>query len=408
MNALPRPSRWHLVAAAKHIGPATVGTNVKLDEMTITATGIKVHVRMQGSAAYSTNGNYFAMYRIWVEQHRPKLNAAVSTNNTFAITATDGDGKTVVRDSAAATCRILINRACSFPGGAVAVTSRNAGLFTDAFVVGNGSPRAHGRDSGGAWAGWWTPSSVTGVPGSPITAISRSKDHLDVFVADGTGKIMTASWEPSFTGWHGWSEINNGVTAPGGAVTAVSRPDGFPLPLHRGNRRSRLHRGWSPGATGWGGWWPIPGITVVPAGARSLCYPRHGQDQLFVADAQGRRDGGGEPTARTDGGSQVLGGMTAPGAQVAAVSRRTDYLDVFHIGNDGKVYTGGWAPTPGTWGGWSAIPGIVCRGDADHRALATAGRTRCRHVEPGGEHHVGDVVAINVGVVGMVEHQLSC
>jgi len=359
VQALPRPSRWHLVSAAKHISAATVASNVKVDEMTVTATGIKVHVRTQGSAPYGLNGNYFAMYRIGWRGVAPRLNAAVSTNGTHRITATDGDGKTVVRDASSAW--LQIQQGVQFPGGAVAVTSRNAGYY-DAFVVGNDHLVHTAATSGAAWAGWWTLPTLNGVPGSPITAISRSKDHLDVFVADGSGRIMTGSWEPSFTGWHAWSQINNGVTAPGGAVTAVSRRTDFLDLFTVGTDGHVYTAAWSPSATGWGGWWQISGVTVPP-GSPITCVSRSTDKiDLFVSDAQGRlmTTSWSPAAAAWAPWSQVLGGMTAPGAQVAAVSRRADFLDVFHIGNDGKVYTGAWSPSPGTWGGWWAIPGIVC------------------------------------------------
>jgi Trypsin-like peptidase domain len=49
-----------------------------------------------------------------------------------------------------------------------------------------------------------------------ISAVSRSKDKLDIFVTDKNGVILTAAWEPVFAhGWRGWWEINGGRSASG-------------------------------------------------------------------------------------------------------------------------------------------------------------------------------------------------
>ncbi len=365
IQALPRSTRWQVLGCEKHVGPATLSSTVQVDDMTILSNSVRVHVKVQAQGGLGANGKCFALYRVAWRTLAPRLSAAVSTNASTALVATDTDGKVVVRSGSAvapywpsAWSSVALGDGAQ--GGGAAVASRNAGYF-DAFIVGKDSVVHTAATSGAAWSGWWTIPGIRGIPGSSITAISRSKDKLDVFVADAAGKVMSAAWEPSFTGWHGWWQVINGATAPGGSVTAVSRRTDFLDIFTVGTDGHVYTAAWSPTAASWGGWWPIPGITV-PAGAPIACVSRSTDKiDLFVADAQGRlMTSAWSPTTGVWAAwTQVLGGMTAPGAPIAAVSRRTDYLDVFHIGNDGQVYSA--ALSAGTWGGWWPIPGIKCQ-----------------------------------------------
>ncbi len=59
---------------------------------------------------------------------------------------------------------------------------------------------------------------------SPITAVSRSADKLDIFGTDLGGAVLTAAWQPTFDdGWHGWWPVAGGQSLPSAVVTAVSR-----------------------------------------------------------------------------------------------------------------------------------------------------------------------------------------
>ncbi len=54
------------------------------------------------------------------------------------------------------------------------------------------------------------------------------------------------------------------------------------------------------------------------------------------------------------GWTYLLGGQTAPGGHVTAVSRRPGFLDVFTVGRDGRVWTAAYDPS-NRWKGWWAI-----------------------------------------------------
>ena len=120
----------------------------------------------------------------------------------------------------------------------------------------------HGRTMTAAWAPWhtdgWTDwrhvSNGLAVPGAPVTAVSRSEDQIDIFVTGVNGGIATASWAPWHAdGWTGWSHLNGGMTLVATPVTAVSRStdqlDVFVL----GPDDRPATATWSPHAAG--GWW---------------------------------------------------------------------------------------------------------------------------------------------------------
>jgi len=140
-----------------------------------------------------------------------------------------------------------------------------------------------------------------------VWPLTRSADHLDIFVTDSSGSIQTAAWEPDFAdGWHGWWSINGGAAAPGAPIHGVSR-SADKLDLFVIGTDDRVYTAaWEADfADGWHGWW------------------------------------------------RLLDGVAAAGAHVTAVSRSADHLDVFVIGTDNSIYTAAWEPDfADGWHGW--------------------------------------------------------
>jgi len=127
------------------------------------------------------------------------------------------------------------------------------------------------------WRGWWAVPGVTATPGSPVTAVSRRTDFLDIFVSDDAGRIMTSAWQPG-RAWTGWSHVQGGLTAPGGWVTAASRSPDLLDVFVVGTDSQLYSAAWEP-ARGWAGWWPLnnakgwsPGA-AVPVACRSANLP---------------------------------------------------------------------------------------------------------------------------------------
>lgn len=249
------------------------------------------------------------------------------------------------------------------PGGAVTAVSRRPD-FLDIFVVGTDSrvyTAAWEPGSAEGWRGWWRIGDAVVPPGSAVHVVSRSLDHLDIFVTDVGGRILSAAWEPGFAdGWHGWWEVAGGRAAPGAAVTALSRaPDKLDV-FVVGTDSHVWQAAWEPGFVGgWRGWSPVldavvPATSAVTGVSRSLDHI-----DLFLTDSGGAvRSAAWEPgfTDGWHGWWGIQGGRAAAGATVSAVSRSADKLDIFVVGTDGRIYTAAWEPGfADGWHGWWPI-----------------------------------------------------
>ncbi len=256
-----------------------------------------------------------------------------------------------------------LNGGVAAPGAHVTAVSRNTDKL-DVFVVGT-----DGRVYTAAWEpsfpdwwhGWWPIGNIRVPQGAPVHAVSRSADKLDIFVTDVNGVIMTAAWEPAFTdGWHGWWELNGGRAAPGAAVTAVSR-NTDKLDVFVVGTDGRVYTAaWEPSFPDWWhGWWPIGNIRAPQRAPVHAVSRSADKLDIFVTDVNGVIMTAAWEPAFTDwwhGWWELNGGRAAPGAAVTAVSRSTDKLDAFVIGNDGRVWTAAWEPSfPDWWHGWWPI-----------------------------------------------------
>jgi len=215
------------------------------------------------------------------------------------------------------------------------------------------------------WHGWWQLNGGRGAPGSPIHGVSRSTDKLDVFVTGTDARIYTAAWEPDFTDWwHGWWSLNAGVTALRGHITVVSRNtdklDAFVV----GTDGRVYTAAWEPGFTDWWhGWWPIGDIRVPPGSMVGAVSRSPDKLDIFVTDINGVIQTAAWEPDFTDGWHgwwELNGGRAAPGAPVTAVSRSLDKLDVFVVGADGGIWTAAWEPDfTDWWHGWWRIGSVA-------------------------------------------------
>jgi hypothetical protein len=256
-----------------------------------------------------------------------------------------------------------INRGRTVPGGAISLVTRQPTLL-DVFIAGTDG-RVHtaawdaARDIfDGGWRGWWQVGDQEVLPDSPVAAVSKGPDQLDIFIAGLGGHVGWAAWDQAVANgeWRPWARVLDFQVPPGAHLSAVSRAPGridlFAVGSDETIATVSRH-------THWGGWLPIadgkaaPGapVTAVSRDANSL--------DVFVVKADGGIytspwdqdiDGGLWRAWRRIGGLEVK-----PASQVAAVARASDKLDVFIIGKEGGVWTAAWDKSGG-WNAWRKIP----------------------------------------------------
>ena len=259
------------------------------------------------------------------------------------------------------------------PGTPLTVVSRRAD-YLDVFTVGtDGGAYTCAWTPATGWRGWWRIGTATFPAGSMINAVSRSTDHLDIFATDVAGRVITAAWEPGFTSWHGWWEIRGGRARPGAPVTAVSRSQNKLDVFVVGTDGGAYTAAWEPAfADGWHGWWRI-GAPVFPQGAYLGAVTRSADHlDVFGTDTGGRIITAAWEPAFADGWHgwwEIRGGRAQPGAPVTAVSRSQNKLDVFVVGTDNTIYTAAWEPGfADGWHGWWNLNG----GKAAHGSVINA------------------------------------
>lgn len=203
----------------------------------------------------------------------------------------------------------------------------------------------------------WGLTSARAPVGAPIHAVSRSRDKLDIFFTDMSGKILSAAWEPSMPNWwQGYWHIRGGLAAPGAPVTCVSRSADKLDIFVVGTNGGIYTAAWQPGQ-GWRGWWRIGTITAPPRSHIGVVSRSRDKLDIFVCDTAGRVMTSAWEPALTGWRAwrHVRGGLGAPGAPVTAVVRAPDKLDIFVVGRDGRAWTAAWEPNGHDWRGWWPI-----------------------------------------------------
>ena len=237
------------------------------------------------------------------------------------------------------------------PGSPVSVASRGANNL-DVFVVGKDGgiyTAAWGPQTDSTWKGWWRISDLEAKPGSSVSVTSRGADWLDIFVVGNDGGIYTASWNPAFEdGWHGWWRIGDIAVDPGSPVSVVSRGADKLDVFVTGSDGGIYTAAWEPGFTdGWHGWSRIGDLAADPESY--IAAVSRGTDKLdiFVVGPDGKVQANGwEPKfpCGWKGWQNVLDASFKPGSCLGAISRSSDWLDVFAASVDSNVYTAAWNP----------------------------------------------------------------
>ncbi|MFD5179913.1 Dot/Icm T4SS effector Zinc-dependent metalloprotease LegP [Nocardia sp. NPDC058379] len=231
---------------------------------------------------------------------------------------------------------------------------------------------------------------------APVTATARRADHLDLFITGNDGRVYTSWWHAG-SEWSGfgdrWRNIG-GVFPAGAAVGAVARTSNN-LDVFTVGNDGRVYTSWWQAGSDWSGigdrWRNIGG--VFPRTARVSATARRSDHlDLFVTGNDGRVytswwHQGGDWSGVGDRWRNI-GGVFPASARVTSVARTANTLDLFITGNDGRVYTSWWQ-AGSDWSGigdrWRTIGGIFPAGapvtvvarTADHLDLFITGNDGC-------------------------------
>jgi hypothetical protein len=216
---------------------------------------------------------------------------------------------------------------------------------------------------------------------TPLTSLARYWDQMDVFAVHQDGVVYSAWWNGDrwWKGnpWHGWYRISGQAFAQRTPIAALSRNrdqiDLFAVGLDGG-----VYSTWW-NCYPWYGWFRIADRSFeqqTPIAAVSR--DRRRIDLFAVGDDGGVYSAGwsGEPwwnnpwhdSSPWHGWSRIGGRDFAQRTPVAAVARMPDRMDLFAVGGDGGVYHAAWG---GVWGEWVRVGH---RAFAEHTPVAAVAR----------------------------------
>lgn len=174
---------------------------------------------------------------------------------------------------------------------------------------------SRGIPSVASWIRLLSPVTLVVRDRTPIAALTRNEDHMDLWLVDAYGVVRGNYWNGD---WHEWYALPNpAATFPErGHVAVVSRNDDHMEIFAVGND-GNLHHNWWNGE--WRGWRSLgaPNIPGLPPGAHAL----------------------------------------VPGSPLTGQSRFTDHMEVWIVAADGQLHSIWWDGN--SWRGWNALPGAV-------------------------------------------------
>jgi hypothetical protein len=231
------------------------------------------------------------------------------------------------------------------PGNYVSAVSRSTDKW-DIFVAGSDgqvwttASGVEGLD--GSQDVWWPLPGIKVVQNTPVAAASPVTDQLNIFVVDVNGNLQASVWAPYPGGWTSWRPIGGVQLRASAPVTAISRGYGelelFVTDVNGNIQTTTVY----PSFSGW------KSIGVAVPGATITGVSRHPEqlDLFVVLNQQVWTQGSPSLSSGFNSTSwrPISGLTTVEGSAVTAVSRSLDKLDVFVIGLDGNLWTAAWEP----------------------------------------------------------------
>ncbi|MBW4569587.1 MAG: hypothetical protein KME31_16635 [Tolypothrix carrinoi HA7290-LM1] len=182
-------------------------------------------------------------------------------------------------------------------------------------------------------------------PKTPVTALSRKSDHIDVFAVGTDGLVYTNWWDGS---WHDWGTVGNGVFPQNTPIAAIARRADH-IDVFAVGTDGLVYTNWWDGS--WHDWGTVgngafPQNTPIAAIAR-----RADHIDVFAVGTDGLVYTNWWDGSWHDWGT-VGNGAFPQNTPIAAIARRADHIDVFAVGTDGLVYTNRW---DGSWHDWGTV-----------------------------------------------------
>ena len=191
------------------------------------------------------------------------------------------------------------------------------------------------------WAGWFPLPGIIAAPASPVTAVARMSNHLDLFVTAADGRICSTWWHEG-QGWASWFHLSGGRAHEGAPVTAIARMSNH-LDVFVTGTDGRIYSTWWHEGQSWAGWFNVSGGAAAPR-SRINCiarYPNH--LDLFVTGTDGRIYSTWWHEGRSWASWFVVSsGAAALASPIDVVARNPDHLDLFVTGTDGRIYSCWW------------------------------------------------------------------
>jgi hypothetical protein len=217
----------------------------------------------------------------------------------------------------------------------------------DVFVVGKDGRVLSTFFEGRSWQPSWfavTGNTPMAVPGQRVAAVWRNANHLDLFITDTGGHVMSTFFEGNK--WQsGWFPIapDSGVAAPGQSLTALWRPGATHLDLFMTDKSGHVMSIFFENTKWQTAWFPVNPVSGLAAPGQTISgvWRNAGHLDLFMTGKDGRIMSTYFDTNTWQPAWFPLSpnsATAAPGQEVFAVwAPGGNHLDLFITAEDGRV-----------------------------------------------------------------------
>jgi hypothetical protein len=196
---------------------------------------------------------------------------------------------------------------------------------------------------------------------TPVAAVARSTDHLDIFKTDSAGTVWSNWWHEDPQGWRTWYQIHpQTVFAQDAPITVLARhPDH--LDLFITGLDGAVWTSWRNEGQNWSPWFQIHPETIFRRDQEVVAVARvPEQIDLFTVGHDGAVwtswwHGEGDPGGWRPWFQIRPETRFAVTSRVTAIARSFDHLDLFVTGLDGAVWSTWWHEDAEGWRPWFQI-----------------------------------------------------